>query len=560
MQRDLKAIANEEFDFVVVGGGIYGSFMALEAAARGFSVALVEKADFGCATSSNSLKIIHGGLRYLQHADIRRMRESIRERRILSSIAPHLVHPLKCVMPTYGHGLRGKEAMSIALFLNDVISFDRNRVRDVQKRLPPGKVISRKELMEMIPDLTDTSVTGGAVWYDCQAHSPERLLIAVLHSAVNYGARIANYLAMETVLVKNDRVVGVRVRDSFSGEHFDVRGKMVINCTGPWTNHIIEKICGRPKISGIEWSAAMNLVLRRKLFPDYAVGLWANAEYDDKDAIFHKQGRMYLFSPWRDRSLAGTAHYPFDGHPEEFRVTLQTIESFLSEVSSAYPAAKLTLEDVEYYYAGLLPAANGSANDHNGVRLLKHYRIIDHGSDALEGLISVIGVKLTTARDVAEKTVNYVMRKWNKEPAGPSPTRSTPLWGGDIDNFKEFYERETNQAQPGWDTEALKRLVVNYGREYKQILQIGNENPNRRRCLGKTNVTEAEVVFAVREEMAMTLEDIVRRRTDLGTAGKPDDDALLDCARVAADELGWDSKRTQTEIDNVRKRYQLPTN
>ena len=171
MDRDLTQLANHKYDLIIIGGGIYGACVAWDATLRGLSVALVEKADFGHATSANSLKTIHGGLRYLQQLDIKRMRESIRERRTLMRIAPHLVHPLPCLMPTYGHLTKGRAVMALALKVNDLVSFDRNRLEDPQKHLPKGRVISRQECLQLLPNIVREGLTGGAVWHDAQVYN-----------------------------------------------------------------------------------------------------------------------------------------------------------------------------------------------------------------------------------------------------------------------------------------------------------------------------------------------------------------------------------------------------
>ena len=173
---------------LVIGAGIYGSFVAWDAALRGLSVALVDQGDFGHATSANNFRIIHGGLRYLQHGDIRRMRQSIRERMTLMRIAPHLIHPLPFLVPTYGHLARGREAMGLALWLNDLIGFDRNQLADPEKFLPRGSVISRDRCLELFPGVDQKGLTGGAIWYDCQMLSPERLTLSLVKAAAQAGA------------------------------------------------------------------------------------------------------------------------------------------------------------------------------------------------------------------------------------------------------------------------------------------------------------------------------------------------------------------------------------
>src|ERR671930_1078023 len=183
MQRDLNRLATDAYDVLIIGGGIYGVCVAWDAALRGLSVALVERGDFGHATSSNSLRVIHGGLRYLQYGDLHRLRQSIQERTVFMRIAPHLVHPLPFFIPTYGHAMRGKEILALALRINDLIGFNRNRLEDPQKYLPPGRIISREECLRLFPGIEKKELTGGAIVYDCQLFSSERLILSFARSA-----------------------------------------------------------------------------------------------------------------------------------------------------------------------------------------------------------------------------------------------------------------------------------------------------------------------------------------------------------------------------------------
>ncbi len=209
MQRDLTELARKEFDLLVIGGGIYGAFVAWDAALRGLSVAMIEKGDFGHATSSNTLRVIHGGLRYLQYGNIPRMRRSIAERTAFMRIAPHLVHPLPFLIPTYGHWRESKALLSLALSLNELIGFDRNRLADPQKHLPRGRVISRDECRRLIPGVSDRGLTGGLMYYDCQMYDSERLILAVARSAAQAGAALANYVEATKFLRNGARVDGI---------------------------------------------------------------------------------------------------------------------------------------------------------------------------------------------------------------------------------------------------------------------------------------------------------------------------------------------------------------
>ncbi|NUO79936.1 FAD-dependent oxidoreductase, partial [candidate division KSB1 bacterium] len=377
MQRNLHELSNTVHDILIIGGGIYGAAAAWEASLRGLSVALIEKADWGAATSSNSLKIIHGGLRYLQHADFKRMRESIRERMVLMRIAPHLVHPLPCVMPTYGHAMKGKEVMRIAMFMNDLVGFDRNGLQDSQKFLPAGRVISKRECLELIPGIDEQNLTGGAVWYDCQVYNSERMLLSYLHSAARNGAQLANYVEAAGFLVKDKRVLGVKARDTLSHNEFEIRARLVLNNSGPWVNQTLGLLAQKPDGAKVQLSKAMNLILRRQIVPKYAVGVPSKFEFKDSDAIINKGSRLLFITPWRGRSMVGTTHVAYHGEPKDFRVTEADIQTFLDEVSAAFPAANLKREDVAYFNGGLLPMEG--VNPRSGdVRLVKHYILRDH--------------------------------------------------------------------------------------------------------------------------------------------------------------------------------------
>lgn len=554
MKRDLSLLGGNEFDIVIIGGGIYGVNAAWDAALRGLSVALIEKNDFGAATSSNSLKIIHGGLRYLQHADFKRMRQSIVERRTLMRIAPHLVHPLRCVMPTYGHGLKGKEVMAVALMINDIVGFDRNAHLEPHKHLPRGHVISKEACIEMIPGVEQSGLTGGALWYDCQVSNSERLLMSVLRSAVQAGAVAANYVEMADFVKKGNRVTGVRAKDTLTGETFEIGAKLVINNAGPWTNSVMSHLNGDAPREKVKLSAAMNLVVRKKLFDDIAVGVYSKSNFNDEDAVLNKGSRLLFITPWNEYSLIGTTHVHYEGEPGNFKIKESDILEFLQEVNEAYPAAELTREDVVFHYGGLLPI--DSVNQKTGdVKLRKSYQIIDHErTSGLEGLLSVVSVKYTTARDVAQKTIDHAVQKLGRQRI-PSVTGNTPVFGGAIACLGDFLASAKKEAAAGLDSDSIEHLVQNYGSEYAGVAKYADERPEWRQPIGDSKVLQAEVAHAVREEMALKLADVVRRRTTLGSGAYPGDEAVQACARLMADELGWDQARIGREIEETKAIY-----
>lgn len=556
MERNLSQLGGTEFDVLIIGGGIYGVYTAWDAALRGLTVAIIEKSDFGSATSSNSLKIIHGGLRYLQHADFKRMRESITERTTLMRIAPHLVHPLPCVMPTYGHSIKGKEVMAIALMINDFVGFDRNSGLPPEKHLPRGKVISKNECLAIIPGLKRAGLSGGALWYDCQVHNSERMLLSILHAAVAAGSVAANYVEMVGFLRNKDRVIGVKAKDTLSGEDVEILSKLVVNCSGPWINQILSSLNGYQAQTHFKMSAAMNLVVKKKIFNKYAVGLWSKSEFKDKDAVISKGSRLYFITPWKNYSLIGTTHAHYKGEPSQFKITEKDIQEFVDDVKHSYPAAGLRREDVSFYYGGLLPV-DDSQTESADVQLLKSYQIIDHKlANGLDGLISVVSVKYTTARFVAQKAVDYVFKKLGSRPA-KCKTNTTPIIGGDMENFEKFLAAEKTNVKEGLSPDRIEHLVRNYGTQYERVLRYGLARPELFEVLnGSFPVLKAEIVYAVQEEMACNLVDVIRRRTELGAAECPDELTLAACAQLMAEERGWSELETRNQIKQTQAIYQ----
>lgn len=558
MKRNLQTLSQEKFDILIVGGGIYGATLAWEAVLRGLSVALIDKGDFASGTSSNSLKIIHGGLRYLQHADIIRMRESIRERRILMHIAPHLVHPLPCVMPTYGHAIKGPEVMRIALLMNDIISLDRNHLQDPQKHLPAGRILSKNELLQIVPFIDKNNLTGGAQWYDAHMTNSERLVLSFIKSAVERGVQAANYVKAEQFIFEDGRIAGAQVRDVLNDDVFPIRAKIVVNTAGPWINNLLGTLNGKYNGKKVPYSTAINLVVNRRLSRETAFGAPSRFEYKDKDALISRGSRLLFIVPWRNVSLIGTAHTPFNGDAEKYKVTEKEIEKFLHEVNSALIGADIRREDVTFQYAGLLPLA-GVHPESGDVQLEKHFRIYDHENEGIPGLVSVVSVKYTTARDVAEKAVKLLLNKLSQK-APRSHSDSIKIWGGEIEDYEKFISQETSADAGGVGEKSLRHLLQNYGSGYKQVLQFAESAPSLKKTLSpNTPILKAEIAYGVEEELAQKLSDVVLRRTELGTAWQPSRQELEVCAGLMAKPLGWSRLRIEKEIQEVEEIYLTTT-
>jgi glycerol-3-phosphate dehydrogenase len=343
-------LSNSPYDLLVIGGGIYGAWIAWDAALRGLSVALVDKGDFASATSSNSLKIIHGGFRYLQHADFRRMRQSIRERRDLMKVAPHLVHPLPVLIPSYGSWMQRKELMALALAMNDLMAMDRNRLQDPQKHITRGRVLSRQEVERLVPDVPSEGLSGGLVFHDAQVYSSERLVISVLRSAAGAGAALDNYVEVTSLLKDGNSVAGVVAHDVLTGDRFEVRARMTVNATGPWSERLLGLLGEHYQNDTTPAVKAVNLVTRR-LVEGYAVGVASANGYRDADALISRSDKFLFIAPWRGYSLIGTTYTSFDGHPDRLEVTPGDVEDLLQKFNRAWPSARLGFDDVSLFTA-----------------------------------------------------------------------------------------------------------------------------------------------------------------------------------------------------------------
>lgn len=552
MRRDLKSLEAGFFDLLVIGGGIIGLSAAREAASRGLSTALVEKDDFGAATSANSLKLIHGGLRYLQHADFRRMRQSIRERLAFMRMAPHLVHPLSFLVPTYGHTTKSREAMAVAFFVYGLVAYDRNRTGDPEKNISAGRVISAEECLGIFPGFKEEGLTGGAIFKDGQMYNSERLAIAVALAAADEGAVLANYARAVGFHRKGPRVTGARIRDGLSGKEFDVHAKVVLNAAGPWIDGLLGLLPEKPGGSGYLLAKAVNIVVPRLLCNGYAVGLESREE--SSDSLVKRGGRLFFVTPWRGSSIIGTTYNTYRDDPDRMRVTEADIMELVDGINSAWPGAGVTREEVSFYHAGLVPITAETGPD--GANLAKADRLIDHErEDRIEGLISALGVKYTTARDVAEKAVNMAFEKLGT--ASPaSMTARTPLPGGRIKRFGEFLEELAGSAARGLTPEIMRHLAYNYGSDYDTIISYGEENVKWLETVaGSREVLKGEILHGVRKEMAVKLSDSVMRRTDLGAIKYPGDECLKECAAVMAAELGWDAERVDAEIKETKAAF-----
>ncbi|HUE87569.1 MAG TPA: glycerol-3-phosphate dehydrogenase/oxidase [Vicinamibacterales bacterium] len=544
MVRDLRRLADSRFDLIIVGAGFYGAVAAWDATLRGLSVAIIDKGDFGGATSFNNFKTLHGGLRSLQSLNFRQMRLFIRERRALARVAPHLLHPLPFIVPTFRHPARSRLALRAALAINDLVARDRHDgLGDPALHLPPSRILSREECLRLNPVIESTGVTGGAVWHDYQMHNADRMTLSFVLSAAESGAVPANYAEATGLLREGTRVSGVTVRDAMTSETLDVRGDTVLNATGPWAAQFLDCLGGRRTTPAPLLSRAMNIVTRPVPVSQGCGG--------------RASGRYLFLAPWRNVTLVGTSHDVHNGAADALAVTRWDIEAFLADVREAFPHANLAAADVRLVHRGLLPMMPGPEHD---VRLLRESAVVDHRRDGVEQLVSMFGVRYTTARHTAARAVDAVFRQRGVRQPPRCRTDETPVVGGTISNKDKFLRAVLLRDIEGVSTDLLRRLALTYGTRYDAVLQLLRESPALARPLGRhCPVSGAEILYAVRHESAVRLSDALIRRTEAGSAGHPGSDAIERAGAIVSEELGWDEWQTRNEIAEVEVFYRLPS-
>jgi glycerol-3-phosphate dehydrogenase len=558
----LAALSEDEFDVVVVGGGITGAGVALDAATRGYSVALLERADYASGTSSRSSKLVHGGLRYLQNFDLGLVREALLERQLMVALAPHLVRPLPLVVAAFD-GAHPDRLVGVGLNLYDVMSVDRSRLRSRRGKrsrvagerrsasepapeqgaapaLEGGeswsperhRMISGEEVLELLPALSAREPTSGYLFYDCQTDDV-RLVLTVLGEAERFGAICANRIEVTGLLEHEGRADGVHALDLESGEGFDVHAANVINATGVWADELRpQELHDEAELPRIRPSRGTHITLRHEDLPLVGGAI-----------VPAGSGRSIFALPWLGHTLIGTTDNDYEGSLDHIEPSGEDIDYLLSAVNEFF-GSELGAGDLTGAFAGVRPLIS-TGDPKKSVDISRKAELYETSS----GMITITGGKLTTWRRMAKMTVDRLVERDARE--APCRTHEIPL--GQAISVEELPHVE------GVPQESYAPLAARYGHAAHQVLALAAERGELAQPIvpGLPDLL-AEVALAARQEQARSIGDALLRRTRLGllaarelTAGEADG-PVARVADVLASELGWDAARMREEIERFR--------
>jgi len=527
----LAGLDGMAFDAVVIGGGMAGAGVARDLALRGASVALFEKGDFSSGTTSKSSKLIHGGLRYLELGDFKLVRESLREKKTLERLAPHLVRPLPFLVPIYRGSTRGLIRVRIGMWLYDLLT--------PGKRTERSRVIRPVDTLALEPSIRADGLRGAGYYFDDLLLFPERMCLENALSAARHGARVHNYCQVEEMVRGGRGVEAVRVRDLLSGQVHTVRGSTIINCAGPWVDRVRQMggvAEGAPRI--LRTTKGIHCLLPR--MTDRAIYLSGEDE------------RMIFVVPWREFTLVGTTDTDFQGDPDRLWATRDEVTYLLATVARALPDPRVAFDLVVYTYAGVRPLSWEEGVPESKVS--REHRVVMEGPEGR--FLSVTGTKLTCFRSLAEEVGDLVMARLGRS----QPSRSAALTLDGSDEEAAMLEARVSMdvseemAASGLARETLEVLVETYGRGYGRVIELARKLPDgtERLCPRNPEIV-AQLHQAVREEMAVSLQDVLLRRTGIGLSLCQG----LDCSEAIGSRMaelcGWSPRRLDAELAAYRQ-------
>jgi glycerol-3-phosphate dehydrogenase len=537
--RAIEEIAGKHFEVVVIGGGITGAGVALDAASRGYSVALLERGDYAAGTSSRSSKMVHGGLRYLQNFDLGLVREALLERALMVRLAPHLVYPTPFLVAALGEERRDRK-LGLGLNMYDVMATtragrsrrERRAARDQESddsywSPDRHRTIDRDEVLELVPALAAREPNDAYLFYDCQTDDV-RLVLTVLGEAERFGAVMLNGAEVTEVLSANGKATGVAFVDEASGERIEVRADSVVNATGVFADRVRpEELLGEEDVPRIAPSRGTHLLIDGADLPMGKAACIVPAG----------EGRMIFSLPWYGRTLVGTTDNDFDGDIAHPRPAEEDV-AYLLEATNDFFGTSLGESDLVGAYAGVRPLIS-TGDPRKSVDISRKAELYETSS----GMLTITGGKLTTWRRMAKQTVDRLVEREGRE--APCHTHELPLGMP--------ARPDDLEAPEGVGEEALDQLAFRYGHAARAVLDLCDEQPELSEPIvpGRPDLL-AEIVIAARREQARSVADVLLRRTRLGLIAAPQLRGLETVeavSRTLGGELGWSDSRVAEEVD-----------
>lgn len=514
---NLQKLKSDQYDILIVGGGITGAGIARDAAMRGYQTALIDKGDFASGTSSKSSRLVHGGVRYLEMFEFGLVFEASRERRVLWTIAPHLVKPLPFLFPVYRDARWPAWMIDLGLWMYDALALFRNYRRH--------QMFSNDEITRRMKGFDVGNIAGGAYYYDAQVDDA-RLTLETIRAAHRYGACVANYVQVDGLLKDRGKVVGVQAHDVLCGEKMDLHARVVVNATGPWTDTLLQLDDPRAPKRMRPTKGIHILVPREKIGGESAVAFPC-----------FKDGRLMFVIPWGAFSIVGTTDTDFSGDFDRVFADAADVDYVIAAANHAFPGSPIQRSDVISTYAGLRPLVLQLGK--SATKTSREHEIWTSAS----GLVTIAGGKLTTYRSMAQELVDLAAKRlrdeFNVVAKHPCQTARTPLLA------------EQRALPPmHMDADVMAHLISAYGPAQGRVLEIAQRDARlAQRIVEGLPYIWAEVPHAVEQEMALTVTDVLERRTHILNEAR--DNGIRIAPEVAAclgKSLGWDKARIEQEV------------
>ncbi len=522
MKREIKKLKNKKFDLLVVGAGIYGAWTACDAALRGLRVALIDKGDFASGTSSASTKLIHGGLRYLEQMRFDLVKKSLEERKILSQLAPHMVIPMNFFIPHYKHDKLGPAMLKTGLWMYDLLA---GKGQPVSRH----NSFTRDEIYAKYSFLKTEGLKSGSSYGDCQMDDA-RFTLEVIDRAHMSGAILANYVSAQEYITENGTIAGACVKDGLTSEEFTIKAAKIVNATGPWKNlvenhHFLKNY--------MRFSKGVHLCMPQLPTKD---SLLLMTENDD---------RIFFLVPWYGKTLVGTTDSNYTDDPDKIAVEDSDIDYLLQETNRYFKDIKWDRSSIISKFAGLRALKNEPGKPPSQVT--REWTMFEPKPN----LFISVGGKFTSARVDAANIVNQVMKSSNMNIPKTPPTATLPLPSSPGSEFAQWKKSAINEnINAGLDKEVASCLIFRYGTKIKQIRELIEQDASlAQRIAPDLPFSKAEIIYCAKNEMVMTLEDLIRRRIPITILSSPNRKTISKIAQLAAKITGWDKSKTESQIN-----------